>query len=317
MKKLFLIILAVILAATCLFACGKPSQETRQGFYFDTVVSITMDKKDMAKADSAFNLCAELENIFSRTKESSELWKLNNGELSSLSPDMLKVLEFSLTVSEMSDGAFDVTVSPLTDLWNVKERTVPPTEDEIAEAISNVGYESISLSPLDIKDSSIDLGGIAKGYAADKIAESLRTQGIEKGIIDLGGNVALIGEYSVGITDPFNPDKLYAKIMLKDKSAVTSGTYQRYFEYNGKRYHHIIDPRTGECADAGLASVTVISSSSMQADALSTAIFVLGKNGISLCDNFPDTDALLITSDGEIITTDGFEEKYSLEVLKD
>ena len=315
MKKLFLII-TLILTLMFSVSCGKQPLEKKQGFFFDTVVSISLDKKDIDKAENTFALCSGLEDIFSRTKEESELWRLNNGELTSLSPDLSEVLRFSLSVSEMSGGAFDVTVAPLSDLWNVKERTVPPSGEEISGALSGVGYENISLSPLNTEKVTIDLGGIAKGYAADKIIESLKEEGVKNAIVDLGGNVALIGEYSVGITDPFNTENLYAKIKLKDKSAVTSGSYQRYFDYDGKRYHHIIDPRTGECAFSGLASVTVISSSSMEADALSTAIFVLGKDGISLCDKFPGTDALLITTDGEIITTDGFKDNYSLEIIR-
>ncbi len=316
MKKLFLLIIVLILIFTVFISCGKKPPEKKQGFFFDTVVSVSLGKKDIDKTDEVFALCAELEDVFSRTKEGSELWKLNSGKLTDLSPELHEVLKFSLSVSEASNGAFDVTVAPLTDLWNVKERTSPPSSEEISEALSNIGYEKISLTSPKSANVTIDLGGIAKGYAADKIIERLKKDGVKNAIIDLGGNVALIGEYTVGITDPFNPENLYAKIKLKDKSAVTSGTYQRYFDYEGKRYHHIIDPRTGECADSGLASVTVISSSSMEADALSTAIFVLGRDGISLCDKFPGTDALLITTDGEIITTDGFEGKYALELLK-
>ena len=315
MRKLSAISLTLIIALSLFTSCGEETLVKKQGFFFDTVVNISLEEDNADKAEDVFTLCSDIEGIFSRTKKDSELWKLNNGKLDSLSPEMKEVLEFSLSVSKASDGAFDITVSPLIDLWNVKERTSPPTDDEIEEALTQVGYKNISLSPFKTNGCEIDLGAIAKGYAADKITEQLKNKGVENAIVDLGGNVALIGEYTVGITDPFTPDQLYAKIKVKDKSAVTSGAYQRYFEYNGKRYHHIIDPRTGECADSGLASVTVISESSMQADALSTAIFVLGKEGISLCKEFPDTDALLITNDGEIITTDGFEKKYSLELI--
>ena len=157
------------------------------------------------------------------------------------------------------------------------------------------------------------MGAVAKGYIADKLAEYFREKGVEKAIIDLGGNVVLIGEYKVGIRSPFNPEEIFATITAKDKSAVTSGAYQRYFEYEGKRYHHIIDPRTGYPSDSGIASVTVISPSSMQADALSTAIFVMGKDSISLCDIFPDTDAIIIMENGDVITTENFEKKYNLK----
>ena len=145
-----------------------------------------------------------------------------------------------------------------------------------------------------------------------KLIEEFRNDNIENVIVDLGGNVALIGQFTVGIRNPFNPDEIFATISLKDKSAVTSGAYQRYFEYDGKRYHHIIDPRSGCPADSGIASVTVISPSSIEADALSTAIFILGKDSISLCSQFPDTDAFIIMNDGSTVTTDNFAEKYSL-----
>ena len=126
--------------------------------------------------------------------------------------------------------------------------------------------------------------------------------------------MALIGEYTVGIRDPFNPEEILATISLKDKSAVTSGSYQRYFEYDKKRYHHIIDPRTGYPSDSGIASVTVISPSSMEADALSTAIFIMGKDSISLCRKFPDTDAFIIMEDGSTYQTENFAKKYSLNL---
>lgn len=311
-KPIFLILLLLIMVALC--SCQKESDITRQGFYFDTVINITVDEKHLSSVSDAMDLCAEMENTFSPTKEGSEIYKINNNQNIGISKDVRTVLDFSMAVSKESDGAFDVTVAPLTKLWNVKERTIPPTDDEIASALSKVGYENFSLTGSS-EDFDIDPGAVAKGYAADRVRDLFIEQGIDKAIIDLGGNVVLIGEYSVGIRDPFNPDNLYAKIMLKDKSAVTSGAYQRYFEYNGKRYHHIIDPRTGKCAESGLASVTVISESSMEADALSTAIYVMGEDGLSLCEKFPGTDALLITEKGDVITTKGFEEKYSLTLF--
>ncbi len=315
MKKIcsFFLILTIVVF---LCSCNKEEQKTMQNFYFDTLISITVGEKDLPAANKAFDICAELENTFSRTKKGSELYKINEEGFSSLSPHMQEVLEFSLDFSKECDGAFDITVAPLTDLWNIKERTVPPSDEEIALALRTVGYQSITLSPFQKGDVGIDLGAVAKGYAADIIREKLVKEGVDKAIIDLGGNVQLIGEYTVGIRNPFNPEEIYAKFTLKDKSAVTSGAYQRYFTSNGVRYHHILDPRTGKCADSGIASVTVISESSMQADALSTAIFVIGKDGLKLCDKYPLTDALLIMEDGEIITTEGFGEKYSLTVFE-
>ena len=312
MKKVFIPLL--LITVLLLSSCTEKKRETLHTYAFDTIVNITADKRDISYVQEALNMCSELENIFSRTLEGSELYKINQKRASSLSADMENVLDFSLFFSKLTDGAFDITIAPLTTLWNIKERTTPPSQSEITQAKEKVGYSNISLSPFDIKETQLDLGAVAKGYAADKLTEHFKKNNVSDVIIDLGGNVALIGEYSVGIRNPDSPDSLFAKFTLKDKSAVTSGAYQRYFEHKGVRYHHIIDPRTGYSADSGLSSVTVVSPLSMHADALSTAIYILGKDALSLCSHFPDTDAILITDNGEVITTDGFKEKYSLEL---
>ena len=297
-------------------SCKTPERVTRQNFAFDTVINITADKKDSGAIDEAFSLCLGYEKIFSRTDSESELFLLNEGKSLSPSKDISEVLDFSLKMSSLTDGAFDITVAPLSDLWNVAERKVPPTEKEIEKALGSVGYDSISLKPFKLSGKTLDLGAVAKGYIADRLTEHFKNNKLTNIIIDLGGNVAVLGEYTVGIRDPFNPDEIFATIRLKDKSAVTSGAYQRYFEHNGTRYHHIIDPRSGKCANSGVASVTVISPSSMCADALSTSLFVLGADGISLCESFTDTDALIIMEDGSIITTQDFEEKHNFSLVE-
>jgi len=312
MRKIFSIITIVSILLTLCSCQSAKRRATRQTFALDTVINITTDEKDSGKISEAFRLCNEYEKVFSRTNPESNLYLLNNG-YNKATEDIEKVLSFSLEMSRLTDGAFDVTVAPLVDLWNIKERMTPPSANEIESALSKVGYEDISLSPLSLSGKTIDMGAIAKGYIADKLAEYFRSEGVESAIIDLGGNVILIGEYKVGIRSPFNPSEVFATITAKDKSAVTSGAYQRYFEYEGKRFHHIIDPRTGYPSDSGIASVTVISPSSMQADALSTAIFVMGKDSISLCDNFSDTDAIVIMENGDVITTENFEKKYNLK----
>ena len=311
MKKILLIIIVcfVVFTSSCI---NGSKNVTRQTFLLDTVINITTNKEDSERINEAFTLLREYENVFSRTKPESKLCLLNNGQ-GELTQDIEKVLSFSLEMARLTNGAFDVTVAPLVDLWNIKERKTPPTVEEIEIARSKTGYEDVTLSPFSLGGKTIDTGAVAKGYIADKVAESFKDKGVESAVIDLGGNVVLIGEYKVGIRNPFSPDEIFATITVKDKSAVTSGAYQRYFEYEGKRYHHIIDPRTGYPSESGVASVTVISPSSMQADALSTSIFILGKDSISLCDNFPDTEALIIMENGEVITTENFEEKYELK----
>lgn len=310
MRKTLLLIFSVMLLFS---GCESPENRvTRQSFAFDTVVNITVDKDDFKYTEDAIKLCNEYELVFSRTKKDSELYKINNANKTDLSEDMKKVLEFSKEFSKQSGGTFDVTVEPLVTLWNINSRKVPPTEKEVHEVLKSVGHEKLTLSPFSTGGTTLDLGAVAKGYIADNLAEFFKEKSVDNVIIDLGGNVAVIGEYTVGIRDPFSPDEVFATIRLKDKSAVTSGAYQRYFEYEGKRYHHIIDPRTGYPAESSVASVTVISPSSMQADALSTAIFIFGEKGLSLCDEFPYTDALIITNNKEVITTDDFEKKYNL-----
>lgn len=296
-----------------LLSSCAPKKITRQSFAFDTVVNITADKKYQKEISKSFSLCQEFEKIFSKTDEKSELYNINNGNITSPSADIKEVLDFSLSMSCLTDGAFDITVAPLVDLWDVNKRTSPPSQGEIESAKEKVGYEKVSLSPFSLGEAALDMGAVAKGYIADRLTEYFKGKGIRDAIIDLGGNVALLGEHTVGIRDPENPDELFAVITLRDKSAVTSGAYQRYFEYGGKRYHHIIDPRNGICADSGISSVTVISPSSMQADALSTSIYILGKEALSLCGEFPDTDAIIIMEDGSVITTEGFEDKYDLQ----
>lgn len=312
MKKFFSFITVIFIVLTA-SSCSKSEKSvTRQTFSLDTVINITTSEKDSDKISKAFALLNEYEKIFSRTNPKSELYLLNNG-LANTNEDITQVLTFSLEMSRLTGGAFDVTIAPLVDLWDVKERKTPPTKAEVEESLILVGYDAVSVNPFNLSGRQLDMGAVAKGYIADKIADDFRKSGVKKAIIDLGGNVVLIGEYNVGIRDPFNPNEVFATISVKNKSAVTSGAYQRYFEYEGERYHHIIDPRTGYPSDSGIASVTVISPSSMQADALSTSIFILGKNSISLCDEFPDTDALIIMENGDIITTENFEEKYKLK----
>lgn len=312
MKKILSVIIIIFVIFTFSSCTNETKNLTLQTFALDTVINITTNKKDSEKINGAFTLLREYEKVFSRTKPESKLCLLNNGQ-GELTEDIEKVLSFSLEMSHLTKGAFDVTVAPLVDLWNVKARKTPPTAEEIEIARSKAGYEDITLSPFSLGGKTIDTGAVAKGYIADKVAESFIDNGVENAIIDLGGNVVLIGEYNVGIRSPFNPNEVFATITVKDKSAVTSGAYQRYFEYEGKRYHHIIDPRTGYPSESGVASVTVISPSSMEADALSTSIFILGKDSISLCDNFADTDALIIMENGEVITTENFKEKYKLK----
>lgn len=310
MKK----VICLTLILSLIFCSCAKKREVVQGFAMDTVINITVNQKDKPFAKEALSLCHEYEKIFSRTGE-SELSMVNEGKTKPQG-ELKEVIDFAFSVSEKSGGAFDVTVGPLSDLWNFKERIAPPTESEIQKALESVGYKKVNTKNFDLSGAKLDLGAITKGYTADKICEYFKEQGVSDAIIDLGGNVYVLGEFTVGIRNPFEPESVFAKITLKDKSAVTSGTYQRYFDYGGKRYHHIMDAKTGYPSESGVSSVTVISPSSMTSDALSTAIFVMGEEGLSLCESFEDTDCFIIMNDGSVRMTDSFENKYNLHLSK-
>lgn len=309
MKRLFSFLLIPLIFCGC-----AKKNETRRFFALDTQITVTAPKDACEKT---YELCRKYEKIFSRTDPESELYLINSGAKKTAGEDIRALLSLCEKMYNITGGAFDCTLGALSDLWNIKERTVPPTKEEIASALNKTGFDKISLSPLSLGGTQLDFGACAKGYIADKAADALYKSGVKKAILDLGGNVYVLGTARVGVRDPQSPDKLFCRFTLKDKSAVTSGSYQRFFEYGGVRYHHILDPKTGECAQSGgsVSSVTVISPSSAAADCLSTAIFVTGEKGLELCRAFPDTDALIITNKRTVLTTDGFKKKYSLEIL--
>lgn len=306
---------ALITSAALFFAagCGK-QRETVRIFALDTEIKITTDAADGEAAQAAADLCRKYEKLLSRTDPESELYRLNHGELSSPGGELGELIKTGLSFSEMTDGAFDITLAPLVELWDIKHRTEPPQPAETAAALKKIGYERVSCEPFSLGGTQLDLGAIAKGYIADRLRDRFKELGTDNVICDLGGNIMLMGEYTVGIQSPFDGGKLFATIRLRDANAVTSGAYQRFFEYDGVRYHHILDARTGLCAESDAASVTVISPSGEYADALSTSIFILGTDGLKLCEKFPDTDAIVITKDGKYTATEGFAEKYRLEL---
>lgn len=308
MKKTVLLILILM----CIMCGCKENRETVHGFALDTEISFTVNKDDVHIAKKAMKMCKEYEKIFSRTEKGSELYRLNSGELKEPGEQLRTVIEKGMFYSQLSGGVFDITVAPLVDLWNIKERTVPPEDGEIKAVLENVGYSQVELSPFSLSDRKIDCGAIAKGYIADEINTFFAKNGVNNVIMDLGGNVMLRGEYTVGIMNPLDTSTLFAKIKVKDKSVVTSGAYQRYFEYNGTRYHHIINAKTGGNEQNGVASVTVVANKSIDADALSTVIFLKGEEALALCENC-GADAIIIKENGETVTTKNFEEKYAYE----
>lgn len=331
-KKLnfLLFFTASFLLVFSLTACGffntKNSEKfTETDFFLDTVVSVTVySEEDAEVIPDCFRLCAEYEKIFSRTDPESELYALNERDSMTVSEHLLEVLESALTYCEISDGRFDLSMGAVSSLYNFSSESPRlPSPDELEEAMSHTGYEKIiidgSTVTLTDPEAVIDLGAIAKGYIADRIAELLRSQGVESAIIDLGGNIVCLGSkpdgsnFKVGIQYPYKDSSQYiTTASLSDMSVVTSGVYQRYFEKDGIRYHHILDPDTGRSIDNGLISVSIIGERSTDCDALSTTVFAMGlTQGMELINSLENTYAVFITEDMEIHFSEGFEDKFS------
>ena len=322
-------------ALLCLFAavlgsggCGRKAADpyVRTAFAFDTAVSINYyDNKDSAAVSEAMDRLEYYEKIFSRTLEGSELHEINArlaeaaaeglGDVRvPVSELMYRALSLALDYAEITDGAFDPTLGRLLELYDFSgtEHTVP-TAEERAEILSHCGRQKLKLEPsadtaypyqLTVTDPAIviDLGGMAKGFIADCLKQELRANAVSSAIINLGGNILVIGNkpdgspYGIGVLKPEAGSSDYlTSFKVTDASAVTSGSYQRFFEKDGVTYHHILDPATGLPAESGLLSVTVVTESSAAADLLSTAFFVMGEaKAAAFLENYTNVDAYFV-----------------------
>lgn len=303
-------------------AASKPLSKT--AFKLNTVINIQLyDNKDEAIIDEAFALCDTYEQLLSRTIATSEVYQLNESGTTpfTVTDNVLEVFQKGLEYSKISDGAFDISVQPLTSLWNfgsVDQHV--PAKEEIEQAVANIGYEDITLEgntiTLGHDNMGIDLGAIAKGFIADKIKDFLLSKGVNSAIINLGGNVLCVGakpdgtKFNIGIQKPYEDrNETIAVMELSDVSVVSSGIYERYFVEDGVSYHHILNPKTGYPYDNDLVAVTIISKTSVDGDALSTTTFALGlEKGLELIDSMEDTYAVFITKDDELHYSKGFKE---------
>lgn len=322
---------ALIIASALFFMSGcsgkSPEMEIVNFFAMDTVMSIaaTGDNAEKALKDCVGRV-GELEQLLSVNIGTSDIARINrdNGA-TAVSEVTATLLERSLKYGKETNGAFDVTILPIVRLWNIKaENPRVPEGNEIAKALEPVDYSQISVTGRAVslkKDGAgIDLGGIAKGYAADEIARILRENGIECALFSLGGNVGVLGEkldgepWRVGIRDPNGQPNDYVGILeLRNTFAVTSGGYERSFEKEGVVYHHIFDPSTGYPSDSGLISVTIIADDSAYADMLSTALYVMGYDeALKFYENHNDFEAVFITDQNEVYCTPGTTESFYL-----
>lgn len=321
MKKYFAAFVCLFSIIICT-ACGRQNEPiSKTGFYFDTVIKVTLyDANATEELESCFALADKYEQLLSATKKDSDIWKINHadGKPVEVSKETISLIQKAIQYGELSDGAFDITIGKLSSLWDFGENkdSLPPQE-EIDATLATVDYHNIQITDntvaLKNPNTQIDLGGIAKGYIADRMKEQLRTKGITEGIINLGGNVLTVGPkssgdvYKIGIQKPFDESGAsIASVDITDASLVSSGVYERYFEKDGKRYHHILNPKTGYPYDNGLLGVTIITESSADADALSTTCFALGlEDGMELIENTKGAEAVFITEDFSLHKSSG------------
>ena len=337
MKKTVLSLLLII-ALTFVGCKQSKTPVTKTGVYFDTVISITLYEKNSSRLiDGCFKIADRYEHLFSKTIVDSDVSKVNSSynQWISINEETYDLISRSLEYERMSDGRFSVMCGALTSLWDVSgksdavsstvpgsesssEQSIVPTESEIKTVKKLCGMSTLDMDEnthsvrVNTMGAKLDLGAVAKGYIADKMKEYLVSKGVTSGIIQLGGNVLLIGEnptkpdgfYNIGISTPFygtdmqlSDNEVITAVSEKDTSIVTSGNYQRYFEYNDRIYHHIIDLTTGYPADTGLNSVTIITDNSCDADALSTVCFLLGKEkGANLLDSLNSSNVNIISA---------------------
>ena len=319
-------ICAVLLAM--LLLCGGCTSDrdlpklTEVGFYLDTVITLTAYTNDKQVLKDALEECGRYEKMLSRTVEGSDVWQINHaeGKPVEVSEDTAAILQCAKRIGELSGGAFDVTIAPVSTMWDFTSgEAVLPDAGEIAEAAALVDYTKISLNGNTVTIPAgmmIDLGGIAKGYIADRVKDYLVRRGVKYAILSFGGNIVAIGEkkpdgnvWKVGIQDI---DKPTGDQMLVSRntggSTVTSGIYERGFDLDGVRYHHLLSSETGWPVQNELASVTIVSESSMEGDALSTTAFVLGtENGLKLIESLEGVEAVFIARDRTVTYSSGAE----------
>jgi len=294
-----------------------------------TVVEIAFIGENQEKAEKAalqaFHEVRRIEQLMSPKIETGDVFRINQSagkEWVEVSPETLHVVKKSIDISELSEGGFDITVGPLVELWRkAREKGYPPSEKDLKRSLDLVGFRNVLINQggkifLKKGGMSIDLGGIAKGYAVDKVFEKLKKLGYQNLIVNAGGDLRAGGlkfgqPWSIGIQDPRIPDKILAKVSFTEGAIATSGDYEKYFIYQGKRYHHIFNPRNG-LPEEECQSVTIVYKDGMISDAFSTTVFVLGpEKGYSLCQRVGGMDCLIVDKEGKIILSPGLKGRIS------
>ncbi len=306
----------------------------RQLFAMDTVMTFTAYGPNGETAvAAAMAEVQRLDALWSTGNPSSEVSRLNAAGYGAVSADTERLLREAMAVYEKTGGLFDYTIYPLMELWGFSSgEPHVPAQADVEKTLALVDGSRLCLEDGQVvlgEGQRIDLGGIGKGFASARIMEVFRENGVEAGMVSLGGNVQTLGEkpdgepWRIGIRDPAGAQNAYLGVLsTTDRAVVTSGGYERYFEENGQRYIHILDPRTGEPANSGLLSATVVSADGSLADGLSTALFIMGRENATAFweDHREEFDMILIGEDRSVYITEGiydsFRTEEKLEVLR-
>ena len=314
MKKTILAAICAVLVV-CAVMSLRGGRYTQTEYTMNTVITITAD--DKSAVSECFEEIRSVEALLSVHLPDSDIAAVNSapaGVPTRVRRETFELLCKAVEYKALTDGAFDISVKPVADLWDVAGNGYVPTDAELSDALALVGdivldEEHLTVT-LPVSGMSIDLGGIAKGYAGDRVRDILISHGVRSAIADLGGNIVVIGTngrkpWRIGLQHPDKPHgSLLAEITAEDKSVVTSGGYERYFEKDGQTYHHIFDPVTGKNPDNGVRSVTVVSDDGTLADAMSTACYVMGTDkALALADKC-GVDIIVYDTDG-VHHTDG------------
>lgn len=304
--------------------CSKQQLIQKDFFAMDTYMQIKVSTKDEQILEQSVQTVLDLEKVLSKTIPQSDIYLLNhaNGEPVTVHSETYELLEESIVYAEQTQGAFDISISPISDLWNITApNPVVPNELEITNLLSRVSYKNIQLLgnyQVALKNgATIDVGGIGKGYATDVVVSNLKKSGVKSALVSLAGNVYALGkkpngkQWKVAIKDPDGILPYIGVLSLHDQSVVTSGAYERAFEQDGVLYHHIFDAKTGYPSNSDLKSVTIISKSSTMADAFSTGIFILGsQKAKELYESNPTFEYVLITKDNQILCSAGIVNNF-------
>jgi len=319
---------ALILVVGCIVQTRNQQNQVweKQLFAMDTIMTFTAcGPHGEAAVSAAMREVQRLDALLSTGDANSEISQLNAAGGGAVSEDTRQLLSAAQSVREETHQCFDCTIYPLMELWGFPTGEYHvPTDKELAETLSLVDGSKVVLDGNDVtlgEGQKIDLGGIAKGYASARIMDIYREQGVRAGMVSLGGNVQTLGEkpdgtaWRIAVRDPEGVEPYLGVLSVRDRAVVTSGGYERYFEQDGKTYIHILDPHTGRPAESDLLSVTVISADGTAADALSTALFVMGREDATAFwrDHKDVFDLILVDNEGNIYITSGISAEFETE----